>query len=258
MIKINALSKTFSSRDISHKALDNINLEIEDGDIIGIIGQSGAGKSTLVRCINLLETPDEGSILIDGVDLGKVDRKELLQKRQSIGMVFQNFALFSQRTVLQNVEFPLSLNKVSKKESEKVALKLLDKVGILDKKDEYPTRLSGGQKQRVAIARALANNPDVLLCDEPTSALDLFTENQILDLLKQINEELGVTVIIITHSLQVVKRICNKVAVIDRGKIVETGKCEDVLISPKSPVTKALVALDNVNTDPSKCVSEVC
>ena len=242
MIQITGLSKTFVSGDNSHKVLNNINLQINDGDILGIIGQSGAGKSTLVRCLNLLETPDCGGIEIDGVDITQVSKRELLAQRSNIGMIFQNFALFEQRSVPENVLFPLVVQGRVDDTSKTKALELIDRVGLADKADYYPSQLSGGQKQRVAIARALISNPSTILCDEATSALDAHTTNQILDLLSEINQELKVTIVIITHSLSVAQRICNKVAVIDKGEIVEMGDTLQVFANPKTVATKSLVS----------------
>ena len=222
-------------------ALQDININIFEQDIYGIIGLSGAGKSTLIRCINLLEKPTSGSLIFDGKDLTKIGKKELLKERQRIGMIFQNFNLFDQRNVFKNVSYPLELARVNKKEIKEKVLSLLEIVGLSDKVNAYPSMLSGGQKQRVAIARALANNPKVLLCDEPTSALDPNTTNQILDLLKRINTELGVTIIIITHEMRVIEAICNKVSIIDDAKIVEDGKVSDVFMSPKSNIAKDLI-----------------
>lgn len=242
MIEIQHLHKTFEGRKgESHVALKDINLTIEDGSIFGIIGQSGAGKSTLVRCINLLEHPTSGNILIDGRDVTNLTGKDLLEYRSSVGMIFQNFSLFQQRTVLQNVIFPLQLKHADRKESEQRARELLDMVGLIDKCDKYPSQLSGGQQQRVAIARALVNRPSIMLCDEATSALDTLTTHSILQLLKSINEELGVTLVFITHSLTVAELVCDSIVVIDAGQIVESGKTEDVFNNPQSPVTRKLL-----------------
>ncbi len=242
MIKIEHLNKTYVSRQgEEHVALTDINLAIEDGSVFGIIGQSGAGKSTLVRCINLLERPTSGSITIDGRDITSLSEKELREFRSSVSMIFQNFSLLQQRTVLRNVMFPLELCHADKKEAEKRARELLELVGLADKCDKYPSQLSGGQQQRVAIARALVNNPSIMLCDEATSALDSMTTHSILKLLKDINGELGVTIVLITHSLAVAELICDNVVVIDQGKIVEEGKTEDVFANPQSDIAKKLL-----------------
>ena len=242
MIQIEHLNKTYVSRQgETHIALTDINLTIEDGSVFGIIGQSGAGKSTLVRCLNLLERPTSGSIIINGRDITSLSEKELREFRSSVSMVFQNFSLLQQRTVLRNVMFPLELRHADKKEAEKRARELLELVGLADKCDKYPSQLSGGQQQRVAIARALVNNPSIMLCDEATSALDSMTTHSILKLLKDINEKMGVTIVLITHSLAVAELICDKVVVIDEGKIVEEGKTEDIFANPQSDVARKLL-----------------
>lgn len=242
MIQIENLNKTYEvANNETHVALLDINLTIEDGSIFGIIGQSGAGKSTLVRCINLLERPTSGTIKIDGRDITQLTGRDLLEFRSSVGMIFQNFSLFQQRSVLRNVMFPLELRHVDKKKAEERALELLKMVGLEGKVNKYPSQLSGGQQQRVAIARALANRPSIMLCDEATSALDTMTTHSILELLKRINQELGVTLIIITHSLTVAELICDNVVVIDEGVIVEQGKTEDVFNNPQSEVAKKLL-----------------
>lgn len=242
MIQIEHLNKTYVSRQgETHIALTDINLTIDDGSVFGIIGQSGAGKSTLVRCLNLLERPTSGSIIINGRDITSLSEKELREFRSSVSMVFQNFSLLQQRTVLRNVMFPLELRHADKKEAEKRARELLELVGLADKCDKYPSRLSGGQQQRVAIARALVNNPSIMLCDEATSALDSMTTHSILKLLKDINEKMGVTIVLITHSLAVAELICDNVVVIDEGKIVEEGKTEDIFANPQSDVARKLL-----------------
>lgn len=242
MIQIEHLNKTYVSRQgETHIALTDINLIIEDGSVFGIIGQSGAGKSTLVRCLNLLERPTSGSIIINGRDITSLSEKELREFRSSVSMVFQNFSLLQQRTVLRNVMFPLELRHADKKEAEKRARELLELVGLADKCDKYPSQLSGGQQQRVAIARALVNNPSIMLCDEATSALDSMTTHSILKLLKDINEKMGVTIVLITHSLAVAELICDNVVVIDEGKIVEEGKTEDIFANPQSDVARKLL-----------------
>ena len=242
MIELRHLSKTYdvgSGRAVT--ALQDINLTIEDGEIFGIIGLSGAGKSTLVRCINLLERPTQGEVLIDGKDLTQLSHKQLLLARRSIGMIFQDFNLLEQRTVLKNVLFPLELTGMKRSAAVARARELLQMVGIADKEQMYPSQLSGGQKQRVAIARALANEPRYLLCDEATSALDPNTTQQILELLQHINQKLGVTIIVITHEMRVIDRICSRVAVIDQSCIAECGKVSDVFVNPKSPIAQELI-----------------
>lgn len=241
MIEIKNLSKFFSTEGGDFVAINDINLTIEDGDIFGIIGMSGAGKSTLIRCINLLEKPSEGKILIDGQDITALEGKALLALRRKIGMVFQRFNLLMQRTIRENVMFPLEVAGVDKKKRTERADELLDIVGLSSKAGSYPVQLSGGQQQRVSIARALANHPSLLLCDEPTSALDSLTTNSILKLLKDINHKLGVTIIIITHEIAVVEKICNKVAIIDESRIIEQGLVKDVISNPKQEITKKLL-----------------
>lgn len=241
MIEIKNLSKFFSTENGDFTAINNINLTIEDGDIYGIIGMSGAGKSTLIRCVNLLEKPSEGSILIDGQDITALEGKNLLTLRRKIGMVFQKFNLLMQRTIRDNVAFPLEVAGVEKKERLQRVDELLELVGLSSKANSYPVQLSGGQQQRVSIARALANHPSLLLCDEPTSALDSLTTNSILRLLKDINRKLGVTIIIITHEIAVVEKICNKVAIIDESRIIEQGYVSDVLLNPEKEITRLLL-----------------
>ena len=241
MIQIRNLSKTFKTGNGNITALDNINLTINDGEIFGIIGLSGAGKSTLVRCINLLERPSLGNVILDGKDLTTLRSKELLLIRRQIGMIFQSFNLFEQRNILQNVCYPLRIAGVSKKEAGKKAHDLLEMVGLGDREKAYPSMLSGGQKQRVAIARALATDPKYLLCDEATSALDPNTTQQILDLLKRINNELGVTIIVITHEMRVIDSICDRVAVIDKSHIAEEGPVAEVFLNPQSEIARELI-----------------
>ena len=224
MIKIENLSKEFNGKYGKVIALNNINLELQDGDIFGIIGMSGAGKSTLLRCITLLERPDSGSIYLDGNDILKLNPNELRTARRKMGIVFQNYNLLMQETIEKNVAFPLEIAGTPKNEIKERVKNLLDLVQIGDKASAYPAQLSGGQRQRVAIARALATNPEALLCDEPTSALDVLTTKQVLGLLKEINERLNTTIIIITHEMNAVKAICNKVAVINEGAFVEIGE----------------------------------
>ena len=245
MIELKSLSKVYNGSAGEVVAIKDINLTIEDGDIFGIIGLSGAGKSTLIRCVNFLEKPTSGQVIFDGTDLGAISKKELLKQRQKMSMIFQNFNLLSQRTALDNICYPLEIAGVSKKEARARAKELLKVVGLEDKAKAYPVQLSGGQKQRVAIARALATNPSVLLCDEATSALDPNTTAQILSLLKEINEKMGVTIIVITHELKVIEQICNMVAVIDKSRIVEEGPVKEVFTSPKSQIAKQLILPKN-------------
>ena len=241
MIELKNLSKTYRAAGREIVALDGINLTIHDGEIFGIIGLSGAGKSTLVRCINLLEEPTGGEVVIDGQSLTKLPRKELLKLRQQIGMIFQGFNLLEQRNLIRNICFPLEIAGVDRKTAAARAKELLKLVGLEDRGESSPSQLSGGQKQRVAIARALATNPKYLLCDEATSALDPNTTRQILDLLKEINEKLGVTIVVITHEMRVIDRICDSVAVIDSSHIAEMGKVAEVFTNPKSKIARDLI-----------------
>lgn len=243
IIQLNNISKTFKSRTGTVEAVKNINLEIEKGDIFGIIGLSGAGKSTLVRCLNLLEKPTEGQVLIDGQDLMQLSDKELRKKRQNIGMIFQHFNLLMQRNVIDNVCFPMEIAGVKKKEGRRKALEYLKTVGLEDKAKAYPAQLSGGQKQRVAIARVLASDPEILLCDEATSALDPQTTQSILDLLKNIHQKYGITIVVITHSMSVIKEICNQVAVLDHGNLAEVETVEELFCNPKTEIAKKLVRI---------------
>ena len=245
MIELKNLSKIYDNGKTRVEAVKDINLTIEDGDIFGIIGLSGAGKSTLIRCINFLEKPTEGQVIFDGVDLGAISHKELLKKRQSMSMIFQNFNLLSQRTALDNICYPLEIAGNSKNEAREKARRLLAIVGLSDKEKSYPVQLSGGQQQRIAIARALATDPKVLLCDEATSALDPTTTSSILNLLKEINKNMGVTIIVITHEMRVIEQICNKVAVIDKSHIVEEGPVREVFTAPKSQIAKQLILPKN-------------
>ena len=241
MIEIKNLSKTFHTADGKVDALKHITLSVPDGDIFGIIGMSGAGKSTLVRCINMLEKPSEGSVEIDGCDISRLSNKQLREIRRDITMIFQGFNLLMQKNCLKNVCFPLELAGVSKSEAKKKALELLELVGLKEKAKAYPAQLSGGQQQRVAIARALATEPKVLLCDEATSALDPKTSNSILELIRNINEKLGITVIIITHQMSVVESVCKRVAILENGEVVESGEVSEVFANPKSAAAKHLV-----------------
>ncbi len=247
MIEIKDLTKEFQTADGTVEALRNVNLNIQDGDIYGIIGMSGAGKSTLVRCINMLERPTKGQVLIDGQDIAKLPDKELRAVRRDVTMIFQGFNLLMQRTCLKNICFPLELIGMDKEKAKKRALELLDVVGLPDKANAYPAQLSGGQQQRIAIARALATDPKVLLCDEATSALDPKTTHAILELIRDINQRLGITVIIITHQMSVVEEICNRVAILDSGSVVEEGVVSEVFSSPKSKAAKRLVFPDGAD-----------
>lgn len=245
MIEIRNVSKIYETRQGAFTALNNVSLAIEDGDVFGIIGLSGAGKSTLVRCINLLEKPSSGSIIIDGEDLTTADKAKLRTMRRKVSMIFQQFNLLQQRTVLKNVELAGEIDKNQRRREK--AIELLTTVGLKDKLDSYPSELSGGQQQRVAIARALMTAPEVLLCDEATSALDPETTKSILALLKDLNRKLGLTIVIISHQMSVIEAICNKVAIIDNAEIVEEGELQNVFLSPKMPITKRLVYSGRVN-----------
>ena len=243
MIELKHVSKTYDSgANGGVDALKDVSLTIEDGDIYGIIGMSGAGKSTLVRCINLLERPTKGEIIVDGQRLDTMTPAQLRAARRNITMIFQHFNLLMQRTCLKNVCFPMELAGVKKAEAEKRAMELLEMVGLPDKANAYPAQLSGGQKQRIAIARALATNPKVLLCDEATSALDPNTTHSILTLIKDINRKLGITVVIITHQMSVVEEICDSVAILDGGVVVEQGSVQEIFANPKTAAAKRLVA----------------
>ena len=239
MIEIKNLTKIFNGKQGEFVALDNVNVTIEDGDVYGVIGTSGAGKSTLVRCINLLEKPTSGEILIDGVNLLTADKNTLREMRRKVSMIFQQFNLLQQRSVLKNVELAGEIS--NDKERREKAIKLLNTVGLGDKINSYPAELSGGQQQRVAIARALMTDPSVLLCDEATSALDPETTKSILELLKDLNKKLNLTVVIISHQMSVIEAICNKVAIIDHSKVVTQGYLQDVFLSPKEPIAKKLI-----------------
>ena len=241
MIELRHIVKDFGTGDAAVHALRNISLTVEDGEIFGIIGLSGAGKSTLVRCINLLERPTSGSVIVDGRDLTSMTDRELRTARKSISMIFQSFNLLMQRSVLANVCFPMELAGVKKEDARRRAMELLELVELPDKANAYPVQLSGGQKQRVAIARALASDPKVLLCDEATSALDPKTTRSILALLKKLNRELGVTVVVITHEMRVVEQICSRVAILDNGEIQETGPVAEVFSNPRSEAGRRLV-----------------
>lgn len=238
MITLRNISKTYTYKSTCFKALDGIDLDVSEGDIVGIIGSSGAGKSTLIRCINLLERPDSGQIIVDGKDLVQLSAKALAKERKKIGMIFQHFNLLSSRTVADNIALALELSDVGRQQRLKKVQELLELVQLEDKADQYPGSLSGGQKQRVAIARALANEPCVLLCDEATSALDPATTQSILQLLQDINRRLKITILLITHEMDVVKSVCNHVAVLDRGRLLQKGAVAQIMASSENPVVK--------------------
>ena len=241
MIELQHLTKRFTTQSGTVVALNDINLTIRDGDIYGIIGMSGAGKSTLVRCINMLERPDEGTVAVNEHRMEALTPAQLRAARREITMIFQQFNLLMQRTCLRNIMFPMELAKVPKDKAEARARELLALVGLPDKADAYPAQLSGGQKQRIAIARALATDPKVLLCDEATSALDPNTTHAILELIRKINRELGITVVVITHQMSVVEEICNRVAILDQGTVVEEGDVQEIFSHPKSAAARRLV-----------------
>ncbi|NOL50064.1 methionine ABC transporter ATP-binding protein [Pelistega europaea] len=249
MIQIKNIHKYFHTKEKTLHALQGISLDIEDGKVFGIIGRSGAGKSTLIRMINLLERPDKGEIIIDGTDITKLPVSGLRELRHEIGMVFQHFNLLNSRTVLDNVIYPLRIAGVDADTRRKRALELLELVGLKDHVHKYPRQLSGGQKQRVGIARALATRPKILLCDEATSALDPETTQSVLALLNEINKSLGITIVLITHGMDVIRSICDEVAIIDGGKIVEQGRVIDVFLHPRHTTTKALLSESGVDAD---------
>ena len=242
MIKLNHITKIFTLPDKKLTALDNVSLHVPKGQICGVIGASGAGKSTLIRCVNLLERPTHGAVLIDDVDLTQLSEAELVKTRRQIGMIFRHFNLLTSRTVFENVALPLELENKSKAEIQEKTTALLALVGLSDKHNVYPANLSGGQKQRVAIARALASDPKVLLCDEATSALDPATTQSILKLLKEINRTLGITILLITHEMEVVKRICDQVAVIDKGRLIEQGTVSEIFSNPKTELAQEFIS----------------
>ena len=242
MIKLNNITKIFTLPDKKLTALDNVSLHVPKGQICGVIGASGAGKSTLIRCVNLLERPTHGAVVIDDVDLTQLSDTELVKTRRQIGMIFQHFNLLTSRTVFENVALPLELENKSKAEIQEKTTALLELVGLSDKHNVYPANLSGGQKQRVAIARALASDPKVLLCDEATSALDPATTQSILKLLKEINRTLGITILLITHEMEVVKRICDQVAVIDKGRLIEQGTVSEIFSNPKTELAQEFIS----------------
>lgn len=241
MIKLNSITKVFQLGTRTITALSDVSLHVPAGQIYGVIGSSGAGKSTLIRCVNLLERPTSGTVLVDNQDLTHLSEGQLTQARRQIGMIFQHFNLMNSRTVAGNVALPLELGKLSKGEINARVKELLELVGLADKQDSWPANLSGGQKQRVAIARALATNPKVLLCDEATSALDPATTRSILELLKDINRRLGITILLITHEMDVVKRICDRVAVISNGELIEQNTVSEVFSHPKTPLAQQFI-----------------
>ncbi|MBU5313869.1 methionine ABC transporter ATP-binding protein [Tissierella carlieri] len=242
MIKINNLSKIFFSDKEKLTAVNNVNLNIKKGEIFGIIGLSGAGKSTLIRCLNRLEEPTKGKIFIDGIDLTALDKESLRKERKEIGMIFQHFNLLSQKTVYENIAFPLQLEKMDSEKIHNRVNELLEYVDLKDKKNSYPSQLSGGQKQRVAIARAIANNPKILLSDEGTSALDPKTTKSILELLKKIRDELNITIVMITHQMEVVKEICDRIAIMEDGQVVEENTVENLFREPKTKIAQAFIS----------------
>ncbi|MEG0910638.1 MAG: ATP-binding cassette domain-containing protein [Ruthenibacterium sp.] len=247
MITIEHLTKIFDEGKAQVIALEDVSLTVERGDIFGIIGMSGAGKSTLLRCLSMLETPTSGRVLLSGVDTKTLRGRALIEARRNMGVVFQGYNLLMQKNVHDNVAFPLALAKMPAEQQNMRVCELLQLVGLSDKANSYPSQLSGGQKQRVAIARALATKPEMLLCDEPTSALDSFTTKSMLALLKEINQTLGVTIVIITHEMSVVKSICNRVAVIDASHFVESGRTKEVFSHPQSDITKLLLGDEEVS-----------
>lgn len=250
-IKIQHLSKIFClPKNSEHHALRDITFSIEKGDIYGIVGMSGAGKSTLLRCLSGLEKPSTGSIRIDGKDIGMMNQEELRQYRAMLGMVFQHFNLFPSRTAEENIAFPLEIHGAPHHQHSQRVAELLDLVGLAHKKDAYPAQLSGGEKQRIGIARALANNPSLLLCDEATSALDTATGRSILDLLKRLNQQLGLTIVLITHQLEAVQQICSKVAVLGQGELIEEGEVQDIFSNPLHQTTRLLLGKSLLQSDP--------
>lgn len=242
MISIQNLSKDYKTKNGTVTGVDNVTLDINEGEVFGIVGYSGAGKSSLLRCINLLERPTSGEIFVDGVDLTKLKGERLRQARLKIGMIFQHFYLISQKTVAENIAFALKAANFPKAQADKRVEELLDMVGLSEKRDVYPAQLSGGQKQRVGIARALANNPSVLLCDEATSALDPNTTLSILRLLKKINRELNITIVLITHEMNVVKEICDRMAIMQEGRVIEEGEVYDLFSNPQTELTKEFIS----------------
>ena len=242
MIKLDNVTKEFSTANAQIIAVENVSINIKKAEIYGIIGSSGAGKSTLIRCLNRLEEPSSGKITIDNIDITSLDKESLRKQRKEIGMIFQHFNLLAQKTVYENIAFPLYLENWKKKDVENRVDELLSFVELEDKKQSYPSELSGGQKQRVAIARAIANNPKVLLSDEGTSALDPQTTKSILNLLKKIRDEFGLTIVMITHQMEVVKQVCDKVAIMEKGKVIEENTVENLFKSPKTKIAKSFIS----------------
>ncbi|MDR3238584.1 MAG: ATP-binding cassette domain-containing protein [Clostridiales bacterium] len=240
MIRLNDINKTYETANGPLRAVNSVTVNISAGEIFGFIGFSGAGKSTLLRCINLLEKPDSGQVFVDGEDFTRLQKKELLKRRQKIGMIFQHFNLIQNATVYQNVAFPLEIAGLDKKLRRERILHSLETVDLLEKETAYPVKLSGGQKQRVAIARAIVTNPKILLCDEPTSALDPQTTQSILHYLKRINQEFGITIVLVTHEMEAARKICNRVSVMDGGKVVETLNMSESIPEPQSELAKFL------------------
>ena len=257
MLEFRNISKIYRVKNKEVIGVDNVSLTVNQGDIFGIVGYSGAGKSSLLRCVNLLERPTSGKVLVDGVDLTQLSGEQLRQARLKIGMIFQHFYLISQKTVGENISFALRAAKTPVHKIDKRVDELLQMVGLTDKRDVYPGQLSGGQKQRVGIARALANNPSILLCDEATSALDPKTTISILRLLKKINEQLGITIILITHEMNVVKEICNRMAIMQDGCVIEEGEVYDIFASPEKPLTKEFISSVVSFEIPTAILSEV-
>lgn len=255
MIELTEIDKVFQTKKGSVIGVDNVSLSIDKGEVFGIVGYSGAGKSTLLRCMNLLERPTKGNVVIDGVDITSLSNKELREARQSIGMIFQGFYLVSSKTVEENIAFSLKVAGYSPDAQKKRVTELLDLVGLADKAEQYPAQLSGGQKQRVSIARAIANNPKVLLSDEATSALDPSTTKSILRLLKKINEELGITIVMITHEMEVVKEICHRCAVMQDGRVIEMGRTYEVFANPQEELTKNFIETVLQFTVPEKLLA---
>jgi D-methionine transport system ATP-binding protein len=247
MIRLNNITKVYEAKEGNVLAIKDISMDINKGEIYGIMGVSGAGKSTLIRCLNLLERPTAGEVWVNNVNLTNLSASKLREERKNIGMIFQHYNLLSSRTVFNNIAYPLELAGVKKQERDNRIDELLDLVDLKDKQNHYPSQLSGGQRQRVAIARALATNPEVLLSDEATSALDPITSRSILDLLQEINLKLGVTIVLITHQMEVIEQICHRVAVIKNGSIVEEGPVSKVFLSPENPYTKLLLGMENYN-----------
>ena len=256
MIELNQIVKRYKTKKQDVLAVDHVDLSIQSGSIFGVVGFSGAGKSTLIRLLNHLEQPTSGDVIIDGDIIGKLSKSDLRKKRQKVSMIFQHFNLLWSRTVLNNITFPLEIAGISRQEAKQRALELVELVGLKGREDAYPSELSGGQKQRVGIARALANEPSVLLCDEATSALDPQTTDEILDLLLKIREQQNLTIVLITHEMHVIRRICDEVAVMENGKVIEQGKVSSVFENPQHDVTKRFVK-DDLNDDFDESISEL-